>query len=136
MEHPGAGSIVVTNDQPDGLLEGDVDGVLPLERLDVSPLLVEHLEEEPVKMKWMGPLRLVDDGPDLRVAGPRGDWMTRGERRAVDAVFERAVGTLRERELDGHRRRASGDDWLDRAARGRHHGALVRRRVVHDERHQ
>src|SRR5215467_13198839 len=113
VKHPCARAIVVAHDQLDGLLQGHVHRVLPFERLDVVALLVEDLEEEAVEMKWMRPLRLVDDGPDLRLPGLRGNRMPFGEWRSVDAVLERAVGTLREGELDIDRRRTRRTERLD-----------------------
>src|SRR6185369_11466467 len=59
VKHPRAGAIVIADDQLERLLERNVDRVFPCERSDRLPLLVEHLEEEAVQMKWVRPLRLV-----------------------------------------------------------------------------
>src|SRR5262249_16999643 len=136
VEHPGAGPVVVPYDQLHRLLERHVDRVLPFERLDMVALVVEHLEEEAVEMKRMRPLRLVDDGPDLRLPGLRGNRMTFGERRSVDAVLERAVGALRESELDVDGCGTGGADRLDAPTRLRNDDAVVWRIVGDRKRHE
>ena len=51
VEDPRAGTLVEPDRQPDRLLEGDIDGVLPLQRAHRLSALVEHEEEEAVQME-------------------------------------------------------------------------------------
>ena len=53
VEDPCAGAFAETHHQANGLLEGDVDGVLTLERPNRFPGLVEHEEKKPYRCtRW------------------------------------------------------------------------------------
>ena len=104
--HPAARALVEAHRESDGPFEGYVYGIPPGERPNGCAILVQHLEEVPVKMKRMRPLGLVDDGPDLRLAEGRRQGAAAEKRLAVDAVLERLIRQLLDRQIDGHRGRA------------------------------
>ena len=64
VEDPRARAVVVElHEKLARFLEGDVDGVFPLQWTHGLSVLVEHLEEETVKMKGVRPWGRVFDGP-------------------------------------------------------------------------
>src|SRR5262249_22917531 len=71
MKHPqpfDAWSVVIADDDAQGLLVRHIDGVLPGNRPGWLTFIVENLEEESMQMKRMRPLGFVLDRPDLRFA--------------------------------------------------------------------
>src|SRR5215831_20980761 len=110
--HPGAGSVgIETYGNANGLLERDVDRILPRDRMNRLLVLVERLKEEAVQMKGMRPGRRIDQRPDLHLAGLRLEVRLPAKRRSIDAVLERTVAQLSDREIDGRPRRVRQIDW-------------------------
>src|SRR5262249_38710550 len=116
VKHPYAldpGTVIVADDDAEGLLVWHIDGVLPGKRPGWLPFVVKNLKEKPMKMKRVGPLGLVLDRPDLRFVNTRQYVLRLIRRDIVDPVFDIFLIHLDERHIDLDIRRTRGIQRFD-----------------------
>ena len=117
VEHPHAGTIVVPDDEAHCAVDGDVDGVLPFERL-AAPVGETTWKKKPCRWKGCAKSKVFVMRPDLCLADVGHERLGVLERDAVDAELERiALVLLSDRAIGvgafGRKRR---DRALDRRA--------------------